>query len=216
LVAARKRISSASKTGSAVLGANDASAAWTSIASTRYGGPLGIQLEVIAYRNPWDREWNASDARGISNQVYWLPPLPDRSGQESIQLLLRESFGLLHVEAPPEWLDRYMLPFERAARVTLEELTAALETVHRNVVAQHEVVAREARFKQLLYEQGEEALEPVVRDVLRELGVEVEEPSTSGKEDGRFVAPNGQKGMLEIKGRAGHYDLRTFGSCMGG
>ena len=59
-----------------------------------------------------------------------------------------------------------------------------------------------SRFRKLLYEQGVEGLEPVVRDTLRELGAIVcDPPPKENREDGRLKAPTGQIGMLEIKGR---------------
>jgi len=60
----------------------------------------------------------------------------------------------------------------------------------------------------MLYETGEDVLEPVVRDTLRELEAEVEDPKERGKEDGRVVDPTGRNAMLEIKGPKGTLRLR--------
>jgi hypothetical protein len=65
------------------------------------------------------------------------------------------------------------------------------------------------RFHKMLYETGEDALEPVVREALRQLGAQVTDPPPrSGKEDGRLVSPAGDNGMLEIKGPQGPLKLR--------
>jgi hypothetical protein len=55
----------------------------------------------------------------------------------------------------------------------------------------------------VLYERGEGALEPVVRDLLRELGAEVRDPTVRGQNDGTFSVPNAGNGVLEIKRRTG-------------
>jgi len=66
-----------------------------------------------------------------------------------------------------------------------------------------ERLAEEGRFKKILYETGEEVLEPIVLDVLSELGASIQIPKTKGKEDGRIVDPSGREGTVEIKGRSG-------------
>ena len=60
----------------------------------------------------------------------------------------------------------------------------------------------------MLYETGEDVLEPVVRDALRELKAEVEDPEVKGREDGRAVDLAGRNWMLEIKGPEGSLKLR--------
>lgn len=52
----------------------------------------------------------------------------------------------------------------------------------------------------LLYEKGKDALEPVVRDVLRSLGARVEELAVEGIEDG-LVFYGELAAVLEVKGR---------------
>ena len=64
-------------------------------------------------------------------------------------------------------------------------------------------VEQERQFAALLYEQGQDALEPVVREALRRLGARVDEAKVAGREDGRLIVLPGRKGMLEIKGRTG-------------
>jgi len=54
----------------------------------------------------------------------------------------------------------------------------------------------------LLYEKGKDVLEPIVRETLRILGVQVEDPDVEGIEDGKLFREQG-RAVLEIKGRNG-------------
>ena len=53
----------------------------------------------------------------------------------------------------------------------------------------------ETRFLKLLYEQGEDVLEPVVREALQELGAQVTPAQQPGHEDGRLTDPFGRNGI---------------------
>jgi hypothetical protein len=85
---------------------------------------------------------------------------------------------------------------DRIAQInsTLVEQQAALETALADRVKARECL-------KLLYER-EYALEPVVRDILSQLGAKVEEPTEKNKEDGWItiqVAGKTHEGVIEIK-----------------
>jgi hypothetical protein len=174
------------------------------VASTRFGSPLALSLSLGAYRDHF------GEASGSSGQIWWLPPLPKMSGRDSIELLLRERFGVRMEARPPEWAHEFMLPRHEAALSEMEDLQTDLANAVARLEAGRARVSHEGRFTKLLYEQGEDVLEPLVWDALRELGATVEEPTRAGVEDGRFTDPQGRPGMLEIKGRSGVLPLNDL------
>jgi len=174
----------------------------TPVASTRFGSALGLSLALGAYRDHF------GEASGSSGQISWLPPLRKMSGRDSVELLLRERFGIRMEARPPEWADEFMLPRHEAALSEMEDFQTELANAVARLEAGRARVSHEGRFTKLLYEQGKDVLEPLVWDALRELGATVEEPTRAGVEDGRFTDPHGRRGMLEIKGRAGVLPLK--------
>lgn len=67
---------------------------------------------------------------------------------------------------------------------------------------EQEKLKLEKRYHKLLYEQGVDGLEPIVRQVLRELGATVDDPiKGENREDGLLEDPKGREAILEIKGR---------------
>lgn len=105
----------------------------------------------------------------------------------------------------PNWLKSDIKPiaqtrfhrpiaFELQLSQEIGRLKAELDTAQQQLQV-------EMRFRKLLYEQGEDALEPVVREALQELGAQITPPQQHGHEDGRLTDPSGRNGMLEMKGR---------------
>ena len=138
---------------------------------------------------------------GHSGHVFLLPRPTEGTLEEAIDFLLRDRYEVVTEDRRPDWVDRFELPKEMAPReVAAERYEAARQAFLEHQEAQAEA-EREARFRKLLYETGEEALEPVVRDALRQLGATVEDPKEKGREDGRLTYPPERRGMLEVKGR---------------
>jgi hypothetical protein len=122
-------------------------------------------------------------------------------------LILRERYGLCFEKSAPEWITKFPLPSQapivreiRDKEIRLAKLTEELQAANLRLI-------QAGRLSKLLYEQGEDVLEPIVRDALRELGAMVEDPKTRGREDGRLTDPSGRQGMLEVKGRSGSLRL---------
>jgi len=166
------------------------------IAQNRYPRAIGFTVKFNArkYHNTTSRE---------SGYVIWLPPTTEISEFEAIDLLLRERYGVLREETAPHWVEQYCLPDEMPVRNRIEELESNIAELDEDLKQIREELEIVTRFKKLLYETGEGALEPVVLDALRELGADIELPKDKGKEDGRLTDPSGRIATLEIKGRAG-------------
>ena len=132
--------------------------------------------------------------------IYLLPEI-SLDEDETLLIVLRDFCDAASELPEPEWLSDFNVPGQKTIddkiaqiKVTLGEQRAALEK------ATNEWVKARTCLK-LLYER-EYALEPVVRNILRELGAKVEDPVEKNKEDGWVtiqVADKTYEGVLEIK-----------------
>ena len=140
--------------------------------------------------------------------TYVLPNL-SLGEDETLQIVLRD-FCDVALEAPePDWLSDISIPGQK----DLDERIAEINTVlAEQQAALKQALAERAEARtclKLLYE-GEYALAPAVRSVLRLLGAEVEDPTEKGKEDGWLsirIADKKYEGVLGIASTtADHFD----------
>jgi hypothetical protein len=169
------------------------------LATTRFQRPIGLNMRF--YLNH-----GGSPMKG-SGPVYWLPEPTEVTTSEAIDLILRERYGFQFERTPPTWITEFPLPSQEpivqeigVKELQIVELTSQLAAAKGRLV-------EASKFQKLLYEQGEDVLEPIVRAGLRELGANVDEPKQRGREDGRLIDPSGRQGMLEVKGRSGNLRL---------
>jgi len=181
-----------------------------SIAETRAGRPISFSLGFDAtriVRTRWSEEATGTSRIAPSGTVIWLPVPTEASAYEAIDLILRERYGLCFETEPPKWASAFPLPAELPIESIIKEKETAITRINNELAEARASLARVSRFRKMLHEQGEDILEPIVRDALRELSVGVEDAKTKGREDGRLTDPFGRKGMLEIKGRTGSLSL---------
>jgi hypothetical protein len=167
-----------------------------SLAENRYGRPIAFSARFDAFSE-------RGGAVGESGLVTWLPPTNEIDVDSAIELLLRDNLGIVGEKRAPSWLANYVLPAETPIIDKIAELERNLDSLRDDLDRAKKALLEASRYKKLLYETGEEVLEPIVLDALAELGASVEPPSVKGKEDGRIVDPFGRLGTLEIKGRSG-------------
>ena len=127
-------------------------------------------------------------------------PKTSLNEDETIQTVL-SSIGIEADLPEPNWLSEYMAPGQdridddiARIKTDITALNDALEIADSERASCRECL-------KLLYEK-EHALEPVVRDILRALGADVEDPKEKGREDGWLVVKVGDEtyeGVLEIK-----------------
>jgi hypothetical protein len=132
--------------------------------------------------------------------IYLLPEI-SLDEDETLLIVLRDFCDAASELPEPEWVSGFNVPGQKAIdekiaqiKATLAEQQSALEK------AMTERMKVRTCLK-LLYER-EYALEPVVRNILRELGATVEDPVEKNKEDGWVtiqVAGKTYEGVLEIK-----------------
>jgi hypothetical protein len=164
------------------------------MATTRDGKAVALSLELRALNA--NRQILAS-----SGSVFLLPAPTEMSDVEAVALILRERYGVAQKTIPPDWASDFELPNEREPQALITRYKAELQTLLEALRGAHSRADEEGRFREMLYETGEDALEPVVRDALRALGATVEDPATKGTEDGRMEYADLKPMMLEIKGR---------------
>jgi hypothetical protein len=187
-----------------VKGAEGFAAHWEPLAQTRYGQPIGVKLEIYAFRR--DRTGGVEHL-ATSSPVIWLHTPTEIDEKAAINLLLGQFAGMAVEKPVPDWLALFKLPRESVAEQLLAEKSQAVESLTAELEHARTSVAEELRFAKLLYEQGKVILEPVVREALAELGAVVTPPAREGIEDGRIVDPASRRAMLEIKGRKGQLGL---------
>ena len=165
-------------------------------------GDFGLHKEVLCqnrYNNALAFALILCYNRVELGQLFFLPriPLPE---DETIQLVL-SCLGIDSELPEPEWLEGFDAPGQEEFDNEIDRIESQFGTLKKQLATAHEKRTKCRECLKLLYEK-EYALEPVVRDVLRGLGADVEDPKEKGKEDGWLVVKVGDKtyeGVLEIK-----------------
>ncbi|MEH2174497.1 hypothetical protein [Nostoc sp.] len=191
--------------------ADDLGIRYHSLAQTRFQEDIAFRMKFqalgVAGGNFIDSQKPLAVLR-ISGDVICLPIPTEISAQEAVDLILQERYKLQFESTPPAWIEAYKLPHELPIEAEIDRCKDAIKQLEKELTAATIRLGEESRFRKLLYEQGEAALEPVVRDVLRELDAQVDEPKQPGKEDGRLIDLKQRRGMLEIKGLTHQLKLR--------
>ena len=189
------------------------------LATTRTGEALGAQVTVVAMgpvagSRSSTPELRAEEAPG---RIFWLPTPTDVSPWERISMLLSKLEDIEVATPAPEWIDAWRLPAQIDAERAVTSARESVAEAEATLTAAEELARVESRFSRLLYEQGKDALEPIVREALELLGVVVQAPAREGIEDGRLTMPDGTPAMLEIKGKRGQLkvdDVRQLDDWM--
>jgi len=185
------------------------------LARTRFGAAVGFTLAFLLGRRAEGGEYiqgrryqpGEAISVGCARSVLWLPAATRVSPSGAVDRLLASRYGLAAQAPEPAWLNDILLPAEIPIRGEIAALTKQRSEVSSQIDRASVDLIRERQFLQLLYEQGEDVLEPVVREALRHLGADVEDPTVKGREDGRLTDPRERSGILEIKGRTGSLRL---------
>jgi hypothetical protein len=140
--------------------------------------------------------------------TYVLPKLalPE---DETLQIVLRDFCDVPFESPEPEWLADINIPGQKSLDERIAQINLVLAEQQ---AALKQALAERAEARtclKLLYE-SEYALAPAVRDALRALGAEVEDPTEKGKEDGWIsiqIADKKYEGVLGVAStRAEHFD----------
>ena len=135
-----------------------------------------------------------------TGSVVFLPKI-NLSEEETIQLVLTTVCGIATNLSEPKWVSELIAPGQDEIDAEITSIQDEIECIFKKLeqAKQRRLECREVL--KLIYER-EFALEPVVRNILREFGAEVEEPTENNKEDGWLRVNVGEiefEGVLEIK-----------------
>ena len=179
----------------------------TPIAQTRSHEPIAFELRFQIVRETLKNNMNTVIVKE-SGKVIWLPGATKTSNYNAVNLILKERYGVQFEQALPDWIAAYKLPEQIPIEEEISRHEKEIQRLENELTKAQQHLQHTSRFRKLLYEQGVEGLEPVVRDALRELGAIVcDPPLKENREDGRIRTPVGQIGMLEIKGRTKSLNL---------
>lgn len=167
----------------------------SALAQTRFGAPIAFKMRYDYLSK------DTGEPIGCSGYLYCLPPPAKISTADAIRRILLERYDFVFEKEAPSWVSGYTLPNMEAVKEGIAEIESQIaELVSKRDLARVQY-DKESRFLGLLYGQGDDFLEPLVRDALRELGAKVIDPVRRGEEDGRIIDPWDRKAVLEIKGR---------------
>ncbi len=185
--------------------ANSLKAHITPIAKTRYDKSIAFKVKLSAMYVDTRYNLNTESNEQIvkeSGEIIWLPITTKISDYDAINLILTNRYGLKLEQAPPLWIENYKLPNQIPIEAKISHHINEIQRLQSELTIAQQELEVETRFRKLLYEQGVDGLEPIVRDALRELGATVYDPLVGeNREDGLLEDPKGRKAILEIKGR---------------
>lgn len=137
---------------------------------------------------------------GVSGPIIFLPEV-SLSNDETIQIVLRDICEIQINLPEPDWLEEYLAPGQMAVDEEIQKIEAELQTYIKRLRTAQDRREECRKCLKLLYER-EQALEPIVRDILRGIGAHVEDPTEKNKEDGWIVVKVREtifEGVLEVK-----------------
>lgn len=162
------------------------------ICSNRYHNGLGIQFA-----------YSLKDKNGISDdfgKIIFLPVI-SLSEDETIELVLSDVYDISFETSEPEWVDEVKAFGQNDIDLDIKAISDEITSKAELLEIKRGELARCRKYIKLIYEK-EFPLEPIVRDVIKELGAIVREPVEKNKEDGWLtVESNGEtyEGVMEIK-----------------
>ena len=144
---------------------------------------------------------NSQDLAESIGPLTFLPET-DLSESDSIMLILRDIFDIELKKTEPDWLKEILVPGEEIINSEIDRLMHEIKANIKAYESEIDKKNQSRKILKLLYSNGPE-LENIVRELLKELGANVQEPQETGKEDGWIsIELEGKKyfGVLEIKG----------------
>jgi len=170
------------------------------LCQNRYYNSLAFELRYQTLEN-------VPTYYGVTKKLKWsfgpmifLPKI--KLNEDDTLLLILEDVCGLEMELPePEWLEQYSAPGQAEIDNKIKEIETKSAKLSNQLEEEQLKKENIRKCLKLLYEI-KRPLEPVVREMLEVLGVQVEEPKDNNKEDGWIkVNIEGKiyEGVLEIK-----------------
>ncbi len=168
----------------------------------RYGAGLVFTLNLTLFCYKKDHHFSTTYKHNLKKYgpIIFLPKI-GVSEDETITIVLRDICGIETELPEPEWLSKHEAPGQDKIDEEINQIKSDIKNLSEGLKKAEQKRNSIRTCLKLLYER-EYALEPAVRDILRELGAQVEDPDESNKEDGWItvnVKGKTYEGVLEIK-----------------
>jgi len=165
---------------------------------------LNIFNSSVACELKHEYSEDGREFRSVDGSVYLLPLLPSYSYQEFVSSSLRYNFGEGAAtpdgsDSPP-WVEDYSVPNEDAITTQIDDLESEIAALKSEQSEKEDELEQLERCKMLLYE-GDTVLEDLVVEALDEVGFDVEEEISHGR-DG-LVRLDNEHIVLETHGTTG-------------
>jgi len=170
------------------------------LCQNRYYNSLAFELRYQILENVYTYRNFEKELRFSYGPIIFLPKI-SLNEDETLSLVLKDICGI-EMELPePKWLEKYSAPGQAEIDKNIKEIEIKSKKLLNQLEEEHLKRENVRKCLKLLYEI-KHPLEPVVREILEELGAQVEEPKENNKEDGWIkvnIEGKTYEGVLEIK-----------------
>ncbi len=184
-----------------------------SFCKSRYNTALAGKIVplLVETAEPYLQSRSVNDTRVLASYgpIVFLPETR-LTNDEALRMILEDAYGISLETEEPEWVQEVIAPRQKPVD---DEITRLLEALQAAWTDHQERLAERAELRQilrLLYGHQMD-LEVTVRDALRKLGAEIDEPIDKGKRDAWIkvnVDGEEQLAVLEVKSKKkGHFDI---------
>ena len=167
------------------------------IATNNIGKPLAVEFQPLFHRWSSDEEgqgwYEAPDAYG--GRLFLLPIIDPYDTKPLIESLLHK-IGLYTETPPPAWTNSIEIPGEASLKEDVETRKQQLDIFVSEIKEKENSLSELQKYKQLLYETGEN-LQELVKKVFEQLGAGIEPSPVS---DEFIISISGRKVLVEVKG----------------
>ena len=168
--------------------------------SNRYGNPICFAISIAVTRIVEHLGIRQEEVQNRSGPLVFLPEI-DLDHDQTILLVLRDLCGIESDLPEPGWVEKFEAPGQKPVDEEIRRIEGELVSNRKALEAAQAKREQVRSCLKLLYGRGT-SLERAVREVLRSLGAQVEDPTEPGKEDGWVtVNVSGEtfEGVLEVK-----------------
>jgi hypothetical protein len=169
------------------------------VCCNRYQHALAFIIN-FAIQRPADRYESRPHTLFAFGPIVFIPRA-DLDEDQTIVTVLRDLCGVESASPEPAWVSGMIAPGQGPIDKEIGEITSRMESLRQDLARAHGKRDEVRIPLRLLYERGA-ALEKAVREVMRSLGADVEDPTEAGKEDGWVTVQASGKtyhGALEVK-----------------
>ena len=166
----------------------------------RYRNSICFTVQILVTQTDDRLGMRQEEVVGRSGNLLFLPEI-DLDHDQTILLILRDICGIESDLPEPEWIEKLEAPGQRQMDEEIRRIEHGIASSRKALEAAQAKREQVRSCLKLLYGRGT-SLEGAVREVLRSLGAQVEDPTEPGKEDGWVtvnVSGETSEGVLEVK-----------------